>query len=146
MYLQGFVTSLLFVSLAFGVLSLPASPVDNEPKSIMETDYCIIPAPFWEMTLVISPSKCKNESIEEIQSALDMLNKYNLTMIPSERLDAIDLHKNVIRSRLLDRIKFDSKRISKRSPPNKEEREPLWNYFPFNIGYPVLEVFDWKYY
>ena len=83
MHVQGFVTLLLFAILAFEILSMPAPQVDNEPKSIMETDYCIIPRFFWEMTLVVSLPKRKVENIEEVYSALDILDKYNIAIMPS---------------------------------------------------------------
>ena len=117
MHVQGFVSYLLLVSLAFEVLSMPAPQVDNESKSIMETDYCIIPRHFWEITLIISLPKCKVENVEEVQSALDILDKYNIAIMPSENLDDVNLHKNDIRSNFLNLNTFDSKWESKDSTP-----------------------------
>ena len=93
MHVQGFVTYLLLVSLAFEVLSMPAPhQVDNEPKSIMVADYCIIPRHFLEMTLVVSLPRCKVENFEELQSALDILDKYNIAIMHSEKSDDVNLH------------------------------------------------------
>ena len=142
MHVQGFVTYLLLVSLAFEVLSMPTPQVDNEPKSIMETDYCIIPRHFWEMTLVISLPRCKVENIEEVQSALDILDKYNISILPTENSDDVNLHKNDIRSNLLNLNKFDSKWVTRSSPPYNEENARRWAYFPYLFGNPFIEVFD----
>ena len=145
MHVQGFVSYLLLVSLAFEVLSMPAPQVDNDAKSIMETDYCIIPRHFWEMTLVISLPRCKVENIEEVQSALDILDKYNIVIMPSENSDDVNLHKNDIRSNFLNLKKFDSKWVSRSSPPYNEENERRWAYFPYLFGNPFIEVLDRRY-
>ena len=142
MHVQGFVTYLLLVSLAFEVLSMPAPQVDNEPKSIMETDYCIIPRHFWEITLIISLPKCKVENVEEVQSALDILDKYNVAIMPPENSDDVNLHKNDIRSNLLNLNKFDSKWVSRSSPPYNEKNGRRWAYFPYLFGNPFIEVLD----
>ena len=142
MHVQGFVTYLLLVSLAFEVLSMPAPQVDNESKSIMETDYCIIPRHFWEITLIISLPKCKVENVEEVQSALDILDKYNVAIMPPENSDDVNLHKNDIRSNLLNLNNFDSEWVSRSTPPYNEKNGRRWAYFPYLFGNPFIEVLD----
>ena len=69
------------------------------------------------MTLVVSLPRCKVENIEEVQSALDILDKYNFAIMPSEKWDDVNLYKYDTGSNLLNLNTFDSKWESKDSTP-----------------------------
>ena len=98
------------------------------------------------MTLVISSPKCKTENTEKVQSALDILDKFNIIIMISDKQDDVNLHKNEIRSNLLNLNKSDSKLISKRPLLYKTKNEPKWVYFPFHFGNTFIEVFDKNYF
>ena len=67
--------------------------------------------------LGVSLPRCKVENIEEVNSALDILDKYNFAIMPCEKSDDVNLHKYDIGSNLLNLNKFDSNWVSRSFPP-----------------------------
>ena len=94
------------------------------------------------MTSVVSLRSCKVENIEEVQSALDILDKYNITIMPSENSDDVNLHKYSIGCNLLNLNNFDSEWVSRSTPPYNEKNGRRWAYFPYLFGNLFIEVFD----
>ena len=87
------------------------------------------------MTLVVSLPRCKVDNIEEVHSALDILDKYNIAIMTSKKSDDVNLHKNNIKSNLLNISKFDSKWLSKGCPPYKARNERRSAYFQYLLFY-----------